>query len=92
MSAEDLSDEPWIGYDDAVSVWMALITERDHLTRIIDTRHIHEPPFGVPVQSRLLTDDEVAGVKNKLTRVTEMAAMVMDRRREIAAAFTEKTL
>lgn len=81
------AEEPWPGFDDAVSVWMALTTERERLKHLIETRGIHEPMFGAPQSSKPLTDADVVGLEKRLARVTELAAMAMDRRKEIAAAF-----
>lgn len=82
--------EPWVGFDDAVSIWMALVTERERLKRIIETKCIDEPMFGPPRGSKMLTDAQVDDVAKKLARVTELANLVMARRREIAAAFAEE--
>lgn len=79
--------EPWSGFDDAVSVWMALVTERERLRRVVGTGQVQEPMFGPPQITRELSGGEVEEVRKKLARVSEMASLVLSRRELVAATF-----
>jgi hypothetical protein len=78
--------EPWPGFDDTMSIWMALVTERERLRHVVETRQLSEPMFGPPEKTRALTDAEVFVVEKKLARVCELVELSMARRRELAAA------
>src|SRR5437868_7141329 len=68
--------------DDPMIVWMALITERDRLTRLIATRENDGKP---------LSDKDVEDVKATRTRVEQLAVLVLrtDRVPLVRAAFAD---
>lgn len=70
--------EPYLGFDDAVSIWMALITERERLEQIVETKRN---------QSRVLTDEDVAGVEERLVRLRQLIELSHERREQLAALF-----
>lgn len=87
--------ESWVGFDDVMCVWFALVTERERLRRVISTGSVQEPMFGPPITTKELSSYDVHEVRKKLARVEEMADMTLGRRERIAAAFApdpEKSL
>lgn len=77
-------------FNDAVAVWMALITERERLQNIVNTKRVTEPVFGAPVSHKQLTDEEVAQVEQSLVRVKELVDLAFERREKLGAVFTNE--
>lgn len=81
--------EPEAGFDDVISIWMALVTERERLKHIIAMKQTFEPMFGVPTSARQLNDAEIADITKKLKRVEQLTTIAMDRSKQLGAVFAE---
>lgn len=76
------------GFDDAICIWMALITERERLQHIVETKCRWEPLFGEKSRAvKRLSDEELAEVTHALERLKVMIALAFDRREQLGAVF-----